>query len=62
MLNVFSDSYTIIIVSNNSISNNVAISITYIYFFSSLTKKILYYTINIITIEVELFIIRYGIN
>lgn len=62
MLNVFSDSYTIIIVSNNSISNNVAISITYIYSFSSLTKKILYYTINIITIEVELFIIRYGIN
>ena len=36
--------------------------IAYIYLFNSLLKKTLHHAINVMTIEVELFTIRYEIN
>jgi len=62
VFDVSSDSNSITVVSNVSIKNNIAISIAYIYSFFSLTKKILYHTINIISMEAELFTIRCKIN
>jgi len=62
VLNTLSDPYTVIVVSDASIRNNINISIAYIHSFSSSTKKIFYYAIDIIMTKVELFIIRYRIN
>ena len=52
----------VIIISDTSIKNNVATSIAHIYSFNSPLKKTLHHTINITSIEVELFTIRYSIN
>ena len=57
-----SDSNTIIIISNTSIKNNIAISILYIHSGYNTIAKTIYYTINITSIEVELFAIKYRIN
>jgi len=53
---------SIIVICNTSIKNNVVISITHIYSYSSSIKKILHHTINIATTKAELFAIRYRIN
>ena len=52
----------VIVISDASIKNNVATSITHIYSFNSLLKKTLHHTISITSTEVELFTIRYRIN
>lgn len=52
----------VIVMSDASIKNNVATSITYIYSFNSLLKKTLHHTISITSTKVELFTIRYRIN
>ena len=52
----------IIVVSDTSIKNNVATSIAHVYSFNNPLRKILHHTINITTMKVELFAIRYGIN
>jgi len=53
---------TVIVILDTSIRNNVATSITYINFFNNPLKKTHHHTINITSIEMELFAIRYGIN
>jgi len=40
-----------VVVSDTSIMNNIATSITYIYLFNSLLKKMLYHTISITSTE-----------
>ena len=56
------DFKAVIIIINASIKNNVTSSIFHIHSFSSLLKKTLYHTVNIILVEIELFTIRYKIN
>ena len=51
-----------IIVSDTSIKNHIAISISYIYSFQKSIIKTIYRAINITTTEAELFTIRCGIN
>ena len=62
MLNTLSESNIFIVVSDTSIKNNVATFIVYIHSFNSPLKKMLYYAICITSTEVELFVLRYGIN
>ena len=62
VLNISSDSYTAIVVSNASIRNNITTLIACIHSFSSPIKKMLYHAVDITMIEEELFIIRCGIN
>ena len=57
-----SDLRTVIIISNMSIKNNITSFISYIHSFNNLLKKTLYYTINVILMEAELFAIRCSIN
>ena len=56
------DSNTAIIILDNSIKNNIAISITYVHSYIKLVKKTIHHTVNITTMKAELFAIRYGIN
>ena len=51
-----------IVVSDTSIKNQVAISITHIHIYNNPIIKTLHHTINVTSTEAELFIIRYGIN
>jgi len=62
ILEVLSNTNTVIITLNTSIRNNIVISIAHIHSHSSIIKKIIYYAINITTTEVELFAIRCEIN
>jgi len=62
VLTASSDPSTVIIVSDASIQNNVAISIAHVYSFNNPLKKTLHHTINITTMEAELFAIRCKIN
>ena len=62
VLNASSDLSTVVVVSDTSIKNNIAMLITHIHSFNSSLKKTLYHTINITTMEAELFAIRYRIN
>ena len=52
----------VVVISDMSIKNQVAISIVYIYSFNKPILKTLYYIVNILTIKTELFTIRCGIN
>lgn len=52
----------VVVISDASIRNNVATSITYIYLHSNPVKKTLYHAIGIISSEPELFAIRCSIN
>jgi len=52
----------IVIISNASIKNNVATSISHVHLHSNSVKKTIYYTVNITSTEAKLFTIRYGIN
>lgn len=61
IFNVSIEPSIFIIVLDASIKNNVATSITYIYSFNNLLKKILHHT-NITLTEAELFVLRCGIN
>lgn len=49
----------VVVISNTSIKNNVAISIAHICLRRNIIVKIIYYAINIISTKAELFIIRY---
>ena len=62
IFNISSNPNSIIIVSNASIKNNIATSISHIHFFNSLLKKTIHHTIHVMSIEAELFAIRCGIN
>jgi len=62
VLNTSSNLSTVIVVSDTSIKNSVTISIAHVHSSNNPLKKTLYYTINVISTEVELFAIRYRIN
>ena len=62
ILTASSDLSTIVVVSDTSIKNNIATFIAHVYSFNNILKKMLHHTINIMTMKVELFAIRYGIN
>ena len=52
-----------IIVTNASVkSNNITTSVTHIYSCNNSSRKTIYYTINIMSIEAKLFVLKYGIN
>jgi len=51
-----------LIVSNTSIKNQVIISISHIHIHNRPVIEMLYYTVNITSIEAKLFAIRYNIN
>ena len=52
-----------ILVTNASIkSNNITTSVTHIYSCNNSNRKTIYYTINIMSIEAKLFVLKYGIN
>jgi len=50
------------VVSNVSIKNNITTLITHVYLFNRPLKKTLHHAINVMTIEVELLVIRCRIN
>ena len=51
-----------IIVSDVSIKNNVATSITHIHMFNKLLIKMIHHAVHVTSTEAELFAIRYSIN
>ena len=61
-LRALSDFTSTIIVSDTSIKNHVATSISYIYFFNKPVVKTIYRAINVTTTKAELFTIQCGIN
>jgi len=60
--NFLQNTKNVVVISNASIKNNVAISIAHVCLGRKIMTKTIHYAINIISIEIELFIIRYGIN
>jgi len=62
ILNISSDLSTVIVVSDASIKDNIIISITHAHSFNSPLDKTLHHTINVMTMEAELFVIRCIIN
>jgi len=56
------DSNSVVIISNMSIRNNVAISILHIHSYTNDIKKTIHHTVNITLTEAKLFAIRRGIN
>jgi len=62
ILNTSLDLSTVIIISDASIKDNIAISITHTHSFNSPLNKTLHHTINVMTMEAELFAIRCMIN
>jgi len=56
------DPKSVMVVSDASIRNNVAISIAHVHLYLNSINKTIHYTINITSIEAELFAIRCGIN
>ena len=53
---------TVIIISNTSIKNNIAMTISYVCLGYNILVKTIHYTVNITSTEMELFAIRCGIN
>ena len=62
MFKAFSNLSSTIVVSDASIKNQVATSISHIYFFNKLVVKTLHRAINITTAKAKLFAIWCGIN
>jgi len=62
ILNALSNSKSVVIVSDASNKNNIAISIAHIHSLSNSIKKMIYYAVSITSTEAELFTIRCGIN
>ena len=56
------DPKSVVVVSNASIRNNVAISIAHVHLYLNSINKTIHYTVNITSTEAELFAIRCGIN
>ena len=59
---MLSDSLLMIVVTNVSIKNQIAISIAYIHNNNNLVIKTIYYVINAMSTETKLFTIICGIN
>jgi len=56
------DSKSVVVVSNASIKNNIAMSISYVYSYSNNIKKTIYHAVNVTLTEAELFCIECEIN
>ena len=56
------DSTIILVVSDANIRNQVTISISHVYIHNRPVIKMLYYAVNVISIEAKLFAFRYSIN
>jgi len=52
----------VIIISNTSIKDNVAMTISYVCLDYNILAKTIYYTVNVTSTKMELFAIRCGIN
>jgi len=61
-INMSSNSHSSIIISNTSIRNNIATSISHIHLHNKPVIKIIHHTVNVITTEAKLFATRYSIN
>ena len=61
-LHASSDLYLVVVITDISIKNQVATSRVHIHSHNRLVIKIVYYAVNVISIEVKLFAIRCGIN
>ena len=61
-MKILLDPKFIIVVSNTSIRNNVAMYILYIHSYPNIIRKTIHYAINVTTTEAELFAIRCEIN
>ena len=61
-LQALSDSWLVVIVTDASIKNQVATSISHIHSYNRLVIKTVHHAVNVITTEAELFVIRCGIN
>ena len=62
ILQASADSKLAVVVSDTSIKNQVATSITYIHVHNNPVVKTLHHTTNITSTEAKLFAIRYGLN
>ena len=56
------DPKSVVVVSDASIKNNVAMSIAHIHLHSNPITKTIHHAVNVTSTEVELFSIRCGIN
>ena len=61
-LQALSDSWSVVIITDASIKNQVATLISHIYSHDRLAIKTVYYAINVMTTKGRLFVIRYRIN
>ena len=62
VLEVSSSSSTAIVISDASVKNDIATSISHVYIANQPLIKILHYAVFVVTTEAELFMIRCGIN
>ena len=62
VLQTSANSKMVVVVSDTSIKNHIAISIAHVYSFTNPIIKILHYVINITTTEAKLFAIKCSIN
>ena len=56
------DPKTVIIISDASIKKNIATSVLHVHSSSNILAKTIYHTVNVTSMNVELFAIRCGIN
>jgi len=61
-IELLDDPSSALVVTDASIKNNVATSIAYIHVHDKLIMKTLHYTLNVMSTEAELFVIRCSIN
>ena len=61
-LQLSADPKFIVVVSDTSIKNQIATLIAHVHIYNSPVIKTVYYAINVMTTEAELFAIRYSIN
>jgi len=62
IFNMSLELHSIVIILDASIKNNIVISITYVYLVNNPLKKTLHHIIDIMSLEVELFVLKYRIN
>jgi len=60
--NASSDPKSIVVISDASIRNNIAMSISYVHSSPNNVRKTIHHTINVTSTKAKLFAIRYGIN
>ena len=61
-ISTFIDPHSMMVISDTSIRNNIAISISHIYLYNRLIIKTIHHVVNITSTEAKLFTIRCGVN